>query len=220
MGIFGRSDPSDPGDLRRQMVEAQIERRGVSDARVLDALREVPRHLFATGRSLREAYSDRALPIGRGQTISQPYIVALMTEALEPEPGLDVLEIGTGSGYQAAVLAACGMRVHSVERIGDLQEEARRRLEEAGYLDRVHLRTGDGAGGWPEEAPFDRIIVTAAAEEVPPALREQLAPGGVLVAPVGGRAFQKILRLRKREDGSWEREELESARFVPLVTGD
>lgn len=220
MGFFGRSDPSDPEELRRRMVETQIERRGVADPTVLEALREVPRHLFTGGRSLQEAYADRALPIGRGQTISQPYIVALMTEALEPEPGADVLEVGTGSGYQAAVLAACGMRVWSMERIGELQEEARRRLEQAGYADRVLLRTGDGSEGWPGEAPFERVIVTAAAGEVPEALREQLAPGGVLVAPVGGRSFQKIVRLRKGEDGSWEREELESARFVPLVTDE
>lgn len=229
MGIFGRSgpsepsDPSDPADLRRRMVETQIEPRGVSDPRVLEALREVPRHRFAGGHGPREAYADRALPIGRGQTISQPYIVALMTEALEPAPGLEVLEVGTGSGYQAAVLAACGTRVWTVERIGELQEEARRRIEEAGYADRVLFRVGDGAEGWPEEAPFDRVIVTAAAEEVPPALRDQLAPGGLLVAPVGGRAFQRIVRLRKPEadaGGGWEREELESARFVPLVTGE
>ena len=220
MGWFRRSDPPDPEELRREMVETQIERRGIADRRVLEAMREVPRHLFAGDRSPREAYSDRALPIGRKQTISQPYVVALMTEALEPEPGLEVLEVGTGSGYQAAVLAACGLLVFTVERIGELQEAARRRIEEAGYADRVVYRVGDGAEGWPEEAPFDRIVVTAAAPEVPEALREQLAPGGVLVAPVGGSSFQKIVRLRKGGDGRWEREELESVRFVPLVTDE
>lgn len=220
MGWFGRSDASDPERLRREMVEGQIERRGIDDPRVLDAMREVPRHLFVGGRGLREAYADRALPIGRGQTISQPYVVALMTEALEPEAGLEVLEVGTGSGYQAAVLAACGLRVFTVERIAELQEEARRRIEEAGHGDRVVYRVGDGALGWPEEAPFDRIVVTAAAPEVPDALREQLAAGGVLVAPVGGSSFQEIVRLRKGEDGSWERETLEGVRFVPLVSDE
>ncbi len=217
MGWFGRSADEDPEVLRRRMVEQQIERRGVRDERVLAALREVPRHVFVPGRSVSDAYADRALPIGHDQTISQPYIVASMTRSLEPAPGLRVLEVGTGSGYQAAVLAACEMDVFSVERIPELHRQARRNLEEAGYLPRVRLRLGDGSRGWPEEAPFDRVVVTAAADRLPDPLVEQTAPGGLLVAPVGGRMMQKIYRYRKREDGTLDREELEGARFVPLV---
>ena len=217
MGWFGRSADTDPESLRRRMVEQQIERRGVRDERVLAAMREVPRHHFVPGRSLSDAYADRALPIGHDQTISQPYIVARMTQAVAPEPGLRVLEVGTGSGYQAAVLAACGLEVYSVERIPELHRLARRSLEEAGYLDRVRLRLGDGSQGWPAEAPFDRVVVTAAAGSLPDPLVEQTVTGGVLVAPVGGRMMQKICRYRKLEDGTLERQELEGARFVPLV---
>lgn len=217
MGWFGRSGDDDPETLRRRMVEQQIERRGVRDERVLAAMREVPRHHFVGGRGLADAYADRALPIGHDQTISQPYIVASMTASLDPEPGLRALEVGTGSGYQAAVLAACGMEVFSVERIAELHRRARRGLEEAGYLDRVRLRVGDGSRGWPEEAPFDRVLVTAAAGSLPDPLVEQTLAGGLIVAPVGGRMMQKIYRCRKREDGTLAREELEGARFVPLV---
>ena len=199
------------------MVEQQIERRGVRDERVLAAMREVPRHLFVAGRGVSDAYADRALPIGHDQTISQPYIVARMTQAVDPEPGLRVLEVGTGSGYQAAVLAACGLEVFSVERIPELHRLARRSLEEAGYLDRVRLRLGDGSQGWPEEAPFDRVVVTAAAGSLPDPLVEQTVTGGLLVAPVGGAMIQKICRYRKLEEGTLERQELEGARFVPLV---
>ncbi|MFW6192803.1 MAG: protein-L-isoaspartate(D-aspartate) O-methyltransferase [Gemmatimonadota bacterium] len=217
MGLFGRSGGGDPATLRREMVDRQIASRDVDDERVLRAMREVPRHLFAPGHGLRQAYGDHALPIGHGQTISQPYIVALMTQALELEEGHRVLEVGTGSGYQAAVLAACGARVYTVERIPELHRRARGKLEEAGYLDRVRLRLGDGSRGWPEHAPFDRVVLTAAAEELPRPLAEQLAEGGVLVAPVGGAALQHIYRYRKRPGGELEREELEGARFVPLV---
>lgn len=217
MGWFGRSRDEDPVELRRRMVDGQIARRGLDDEGVLRAMREVPRHLFVPGRHVEQAYADRALPIGHHQTISQPYIVALMTRALEPEEGLRVLEVGTGSGYQSAVLAACGLEVFSIERIPELHRAAREALEEAGYLDRLRLRIGDGSRGWPEEAPFDRIMVTAAAREVPDPLREQLAEGGILVAPVGGRAVQQVLRCRMRPDGSLDRDELEGARFVPLV---
>ncbi|HKK28598.1 MAG TPA: protein-L-isoaspartate(D-aspartate) O-methyltransferase [Gemmatimonadota bacterium] len=220
MGWFGRSsglDADDPRSAREAMVRRQIASRGISDASVLEAMREVPRSEFVPERRRREALADAALPIGHGQTISQPYIVASMTSALEPRDGARVLEVGTGSGYQAAVLAACGMEVFSVERIPELLEEARGALERAGYADRVRLRLGDGSKGWPEEAPFDRILVTAAAERVPPALVEQLGPGGILVAPVGGRTAQTIVRLRRAPGGAIERERLERARFVPLV---
>ncbi len=217
MGIFGRSSGGDPEELRREMVDHQIASRDVDDERVLRAMREVPRHVFAPGHSLRRAYGDHALPIGHGQTISQPYIVALMTQALELEGTERVLEIGTGSGYQAAVLAACGARVFSVERIPELHRQARQKLEEAGYLDGVRLRLGDGSRGWPEHAPYDRALLTAAARELPRPLAEQLEEGGVLVAPVGGAALQHIYRYRKGPEGELDREKLEGARFVPLV---
>jgi len=216
MGWFRSSNEQDAASLRERMVEDQVAARGVRDERVLRALRAVPRHLFLLEEDLRTAYSDRALPIGHGQTISQPYIVGSMTAALEPEPGLRVLEIGTGSGYQAAVLAACGLEVFSVERIPELHGRARAALERTGLLDRVRLRLGDGSRGWPEEAPFDRILLTAAPERVPKPLRKQLRPGGILVAPVG-EGIQTIYRDRKTESGEWVRERREGARFVPLV---
>ena len=201
---------------RRRMVERQIRRRGVRDERVLSAMEEVPRHLFVRPAERSRAYRDTALPIGHDQTISQPYIVARMTELLEPDEGLRALEVGTGSGYQSAVLAACGLEVYSVERIEALSDRARAALLEAGYADRVHLRVGDGSRGWPEEAPFDRIVVTAGAAELPEAVREQLADGGVAVAPVGGRTTQRIRRYR-REAGRLQEEDFEAARFVPLI---
>jgi protein-L-isoaspartate(D-aspartate) O-methyltransferase len=198
------------------MVEHQIRRRGLRDESVLGAMLEVPRHLFVEARRVAEAYGDHAFPIGHGQTISQPYIVALMTSLLEPTAGLRVLEIGTGSGYQAAILAACGLEVYSVERIPELSEFARGNLAAAGYLELVHLRVGDGSMGWPEEAPFDRAILTAGAPDVPPAIVEQLAPGGLIVAPVGGYGLQTIYRYRD-VNGELDREPIEGARFVPLI---
>lgn len=209
----------DDAARRRRMVDRQIRRRGVDDDRVLAAMEEVPRHLFVRSGDRSRAYRDGALPIGHDQTISQPYIVARMTELLEPEPGLRVLEVGTGSGYQAAVLAACGLEVYSVERIAALSDRAREALLRASYAGRVHLRVGDGSRGWPEEAPFDRVMVTAGAERMPDPLRDQLAEGGVAVAPVGGRATQWIRRYRRTE-GGWEEEEFEAARFVPLIRED
>ena len=207
---------TDPAERRRRMVERQIRRRGVRDERVLSAMEEVPRHLFVRPGDRSRAYRDSALPIGHDQTISQPYIVARMTELLEPDEGLRALEVGTGSGYQSAVLAACGLEVYSVERIEALSERARETLLQAGYADRVHLRVGDGSRGWPEEAPFDRIVITAGAEELPDAVRDQLADGGVAVAPVGGRTTQRIRRYR-REGDRFREEEFEAARFVPLI---
>lgn len=220
MGRFRKTPENDPDVLREAMVARQIERRGVSHPDVLRAMREVPRELFVPSADLADAYSDHALPIGRGQTISQPYIVASMTEKLEPEPGLSVLEVGTGSGYQAAILAACGLEVYSVERIPSLQRRARESLKKAGYADRVHLRLGDGSEGWPEHAPYDRIILTAGTDEVPEALERQLARGGVMLAPVGDRRIQHIHRYRKGPDGEIEEERLEGARFVPLVRSE
>jgi len=197
------------------MVDRQIRRRGISDDTVLRAMALVPRHLFVPDTQASAAYADCALPIGLGATISQPYIVAMMTEALRLEPGLRVLEVGTGSGYQAAVLAACGTSVFSVERVEELHRRAARTLGETGFGD-VRLRLGDGSRGWPEEAPFDRILVTAAAPAVPAALIEQLDDEGILVAPVGDDRLQIVRRLWKKGAGI-EQEELEGVRFVPLI---
>jgi len=201
------------------MVEKQIRRRGVRDKTVLAAMRVVPRHRFVPSAVSSAAYADRALPIGHGATISQPYVVAAMTSALNLDrTGLRVLEIGTGSGYQAAVLAECGCRVFSVERVVALHEGASRALREAGYADRVETRLADGHDGWREEAPFDRIIMTAAARQIPSALAGQLVEGGVLVAPVGPPEAQ-VIRRCTRQAGELECETMEGVRFVPLLTG-
>ena len=197
------------------MVDRQIRRRGVSDERVLQAMSLVPRHAFVPDSQTSAAYADCALPIGFDATISQPYIVALMTEALQAGPEVRVLEVGTGSGYQAAVLAACGSDVFSIERVPELSARAGRALRETGF-ERVTLRLGDGSRGWPEEAPFDRILVTAAAPAVPAALSEQLADGGILVAPVGDDRLQTVRRYRKRGP-ELEVEDMECVRFVPLI---
>lgn len=217
MTFFSRPRSPDPAESRRAMVDRQLRPRGIDDERVLSAMEEVPRHQFVPGDRVGQAYADRALPIGEDQTISQPYIVARMTELLEPAPGLRVLEVGTGSGYQAAVLAACGMEVYTVERIPRLSRRAREALERTGHASRVHMRVGDGSRGWEEHAPYDRVMVTAAAGELPARLREQVIDGGIIVAPVGGRATQWLRRYR-REGDEWTEEEFEAARFVPLVT--
>jgi protein-L-isoaspartate(D-aspartate) O-methyltransferase len=201
--------------LRERMVDTQIRPRNIQNAAVLDAMRAVPRHLFVPDDLRPNAYEDRPLPIGRGQTISQPYVVAYMTEALQLAPGLKVLEIGTGSGYQAAVLAHIGARVFSIEIIADLASEARRALAEAGYRN-VEVRTGNGYMGWPEHAPFDRIIVTAAPPEIPKALVEQLAVGGIMVVPVGT-SHQEIVVVNKTATGATEQRTIE-VRFVPMVS--
>jgi protein-L-isoaspartate(D-aspartate) O-methyltransferase len=184
---------------------------------VMDALNSVERHRFVPSREVASAYENRPLPIGYGQTISQPYIVALMTDLLEPEPGDVALEIGTGSGYQAAVLAGLVARVYSIEIIEALQEQATTRLQQLGY-DNVVTRLGDGYFGWEEHAPFDAIIVTAAASHVPPPLIEQLKTGGRMVIPVGGRfATQHLLLLEKTEDGEILTRQIAAVRFVPLT---
>lgn len=200
---------------RREMVDRQIRRRGISDEAVLRAMNLVPRHAFVPDSQARAAYADCALPIGHGATISQPYVVALMTAALRTAPGLRVLEVGTGSGYQAAILAACDATVFSIERVPQLHERAARALTETGFGS-VTVRLGDGSRGWPEEAPFDRILVTAAAPDVPTALREQLGDNGILVAPVGDDRSQTVRRYRKR-GAEFEVEDLEGVRFVPLI---
>jgi len=214
MRIPGRRDPS---ELRRDMVETQIRRRGISDPRVLEAMLAVPRHEFVPDSVRHAAYRDCALPIGHGATISQPYIVALMTASLHIDrQGLRVLEVGTGSGYQAAVLAECGCEVYSIERVPALHARATEVLREQGYGDRIHLRLADGSRGWPEEAPFDRVIVTAAADAVPPALLEQTDAGGQLIAPVGSTRGQVIRRYHRRND-EWRTTDIEGALFVPLI---
>ena len=214
MRIPGRRDPS---ELRRDMVETQIRRRGISDLRVLEAMLAVPRHEFVPDSVRHAAYRDCALPIGHGATISQPYIVALMTTSLHIDRrGLRVLEVGTGSGYQAAVLAECGCEVYSIERVPALHARATEVLREQGYGDRIHLRLADGSRGRPEEAPFDRVIVTAAADAVPPALLEQTDAGGQLIAPVGSTRGQVIRRYRRRND-EWRTTDIEGALFVPLI---
>jgi protein-L-isoaspartate(D-aspartate) O-methyltransferase len=197
------------------MVEKQIRRRGVRDTRVLEAMERVPRHRFITGDYRQLAYDDSALPIEANQTISQPYMVAAMTEALEPAPDSRVLEVGTGSGYQTAVLAEIVERVYTVERVEELAERARAILDELGYRN-VEYRVGDGSRGWPEMAPFDGILVTAAAVTVPDPLLRQLANGGRLVIPVGGPPDQDLYQIR-REGNSYERRFLTRCRFVPLV---
>jgi protein-L-isoaspartate(D-aspartate) O-methyltransferase len=188
--------------------------------RVLAALRAVPRERFVPSAAIGVAYANAPLEIGHGQTISQPFIVALMTDLLDLAPEANVLEVGTGSGFQAAVLAELTTRVCSIEVIPALAAEAADRLAEAGYAERIALRVGDGAQGWPERAPFDAIIVTAAAPAVPPALLEQLAPGGRLVAPIGPAWSDQVLRvLEKRADGGITDRKVLDVMFVPLTGG-
>lgn len=199
---------------RRAMVERQIEARGVKDPRVLEAMRKVLRHRFVPVDLAGRAYEDNPLPIGCDQTISQPYIVALMTELLELGPEDKVLEIGTGSGYQAAVLAEVAAEVFSIEIVPELADLALRNLRAAGY-DSVRVRVGDGYRGWPEEAPFQGIIVTAAPDHVPQPLIDQLDEGGRLVIPVGD-VYQELMVLRK-EDGRIRRRVVIPVRFVPMT---
>ncbi len=200
---------------RERMVRWQLEARGIRDPRVLDAMRRVPRHQFVRPEDERRAYEDRPLVIGAGQTISQPYIVAAMTAALGPKPGDRVLEVGTGSGYQAAVLSVLAGEVVTIERVPDLADRARATLERLGYAN-VRVLTGDGSGGWPEGQPYDGILVTAAAPRVPDVLVAQLAEGGRLVIPVGSREFQELVLVEKIGHRVREHRR-EGCIFVPLV---
>ena len=201
-------------EARLHMVSEQIEARGVADPRVLAAMRAVPRHEFVPAAARAHAYEDRPLDIGHGQTISQPYVVAAMTELAAPGAGARVLEVGTGSGYQAAVLAQMGAQVYTIEILEPLATQAARTLERLGYGS-VQVRHGDGYRGWPEAAPFDAIVVTAAAPRVPPDLLAQLAVGGRLVIPVGS-AFQELQVHTKTEQGVEVRSVL-PVRFVPMT---
>jgi protein-L-isoaspartate(D-aspartate) O-methyltransferase len=207
---------TDPYEREREaMVEHQIRDRGIRDERVLAAMREVPRHLFVPQGYERAAYEDRPLPIGEGQTISQPYIVAVMTEQLGLAPQDRVLEIGSGSGYQAALLAGLAGTVISIERLEGVAEQARENLARAGVTG-VRIVVGDGTEGYPPEAPYDAIIVTAASPGVPEPLIEQLAEGGRLIAPIGPRDCQDLVKLVKRE-GKVETIPLGGVCFVPLI---
>lgn len=198
------------------MVERQLRRRGIRDESVLAALGTVPRERFVSPAMLSHAYSDDALPIASGQSISQPYMVARMTELLEPQPAMRVLEVGTGSGYQAAVLAQLGCLVVSMERHAELADAARARLEDLGLAGRVRIVIGDGSVGRPEDAPFGGIVVTAAAPRIPDALPGQLADGGRLVIPVGAPRRQELMLVVRHGD-EFERQECGACVFVPLV---
>ena len=214
--IFAQND-KDYEELREAMVKTQIESRGIKDEDVLSVMRDVPRHLFIDESLWPKAYSDGPLPIGHGQTISQPYIVAFMTELLRPDTHHMILEIGTGSGYQAAVLAKLVHHVYTIEIVPELGRNTKATLKRLGY-DNISVRVGDGYKGWPEEEPFDRIIVTAAPEKVPEALVDQLKPGGRMVLPVGPRWWgQDLLVIEKDERGKVVRKNTIPVRFVPMV---
>ena len=223
VAVVGASDAEERfSRLRQEMVREQIAeppdyRDPVEDPEVLEAMRRVRRHLFVKPSDRSRAYGDHPIPIGYGQTISQPYIVALMTEMLQVEPGHRVLEVGTGSGYQAAVLAHLVDEVYTVEIVRALSEAAAERLDRLGY-DNVHVETADGYHGWAEHAPYDRIIVTAAASLVPPPLIRQLKPGGRICIPVGGQyAVQYLTLVEKAEDGGVTMRKELPVRFVPLT---
>lgn len=203
---------------RMKMVDTQIRARGIRDPRVLKALEKVPRHLFVNEALRDQAYNDNPLPIDGGQTISQPYIVALMTEALELTGSEKVLEIGTGSGYQSAVLAELVDHVFSIDRIASLAGNARRLLESLNYYN-IAIRVGDGTLGWKDEAPFDAIMVTAGAPDMPKTLVEQIAVGGRLVVPVGGRHSQVLMKLTRLSESvnDVKKEDLGGCRFVDLI---
>lgn len=202
--------------LRRKMVENQLVARGIKDKRVLAAMLKVPRHLFVEEALMDRAYGDHALPIGEGQTISQPYMVAIMSELIALKGDEKVLEIGTGSGYQAAILAELCYKVCTVERIGALASRARMLLDALGYSN-IALRTFDGTYGWRDEAPFDGIVVTAASPEIPQPLFEQLAVGGRLVIPVGDRWLQTLTVVTKKPDGTMDIRPSIGCAFVPLL---
>lgn len=201
--------------LREEMVKTQIENRGIKDSSTLAALRKVARHSFVPKDQVHHAYEDRPLPIGHGQTISQPYIVAYMTEIIKPKPGQKVLEIGTGSGYQAAVLAEIVGKVYTIEIVEELGKQASTRLKELGYKN-IEVKTADGYHGWKEHAPFDAIVVTAAAEFIPPPLKEQLKDGGRMIIPVGSPYMTQQLMLIEKTGNKFTTSSKMPVRFVPF----
>jgi len=208
------TSPDSEAERRARMVETQIVNRGVRNARVLAAMKQVPRHLFVDAKE-RDPYGDHPLPIAGNQTISQPYIVALMTELADLAPGEKVLEIGTGSGYQSAVLSRLAREVYSIEIVPELARESAERLRKLGYGN-VTVREGDGYRGWPEHAPFDAILVTAAPDRIPQPLLDQLAPGGRMVIPVGS-FFQELKVLSKDRNGKITEKDILPVRFVPMT---
>jgi len=220
LGVFFLVSPvmaSDPYIQKRmQMVQKDIQGRGVKDPKVLEAMGKIPRHLFVDESFKEKAYADHPLPIGEGQTISQPYVVALMTEALRLRPEDRVLEIGTGSGYQAAVLADIVKEVYTIEIRKPLAESASKRLHELGYKN-IQVRCADGYFGWEEVAPFDAVMVTAASNHIPPPLLKQLKEGGRLIIPVGSTTFHQTLTLVIKEKGDLQVEQLGGVLFVPLI---
>ena len=208
---------SDFARERQEMVERQLKRRGISEQRILNAFRAVPREAFISAEYAHLAYGDHPLPIEAGQTISQPYIVALMIEAAEIEPGDKVLEVGSGSGYAAAVISRIAGEVVGIERLRDLVEVARERLERLGYSN-VRIVEGDGTRGCPAEAPFDAILAAASGSHIPAPLVDQLKPGGTIVMPVGSPGWvQKLVKATKRDDGTLQQADLGGVRFVPLI---
>lgn len=214
--------PQEKDDFKKardEMVRSQIEARGISDPAILTAMRHVPRHRFVPGNMASHAYEDRPLSIGQDQTISQPYIVAFMTEAIRPEPHFRVLEVGTGSGYQAAVLSEIVDSVFTIEIIEELGAEAGTRLQDLEY-DNVIVKIGDGYQGWSEKGPFDAIIVTAAAEKIPPPLVEQLKEGGRMIIPVGAEYMTQQLVLVEKNNGKTTTKNLLYVRFVPFTRPD
>jgi protein-L-isoaspartate(D-aspartate) O-methyltransferase len=212
-----RAEETDMDRQRQQMVDRQLRARGIKDARVLRAMQTVPRHRFVPESLSAMAYADTPLPIGHGQTISQPYIVALMSEVLAVKPGQRILEIGTGSGYQAAILAELEAVVFTIEIVRPLANQAKTNLQTTGY-DSVRIRIGDGYLGWPEAAPFDAIIVTCAPEKIPQPLQDQLTEGGRMVIPVGEKNHQQLMLLTKQK-GKIQAQKVVDVRFVPMVDG-
>lgn len=215
-GLSWARDKADFTRLRERMVDTQIVARGITDPDVVSAMKKVPRHRFVPENYKGSAYNDHPLPIGKGQTISQPYIVAFMTDALDLNPEDRVLEIGTGSGYQAAVLAELVDAVYTIEIVESLGKRAKKTLKELGY-DHVHVRIGDGYKGWPRQAPFDAVIVTCAPEAIPQPLVDQLKEGGRMIIPVGGAGrVQKLVKCIKT-GGELDTEDVMPVRFVPMV---
>ena len=214
--MYSAADTKEEQQTRDRMVKKQIVARGVQDRAVIDAMRKVPRHLFLPATRQADAYLDHPAPIDCNQTISQPYMVAVMTEMMALKPAARVLEIGTGSGYQTAVLAEIAAQVVSIERHAPLADSARQRLQALGY-DNITVVVGDGTLGYPEAAPYDAILVTAGAPDIPEALQTQLAPGGRLVAPVGRTDVQQIITVTREDNDTFTRQPGLACRFVPLI---